>query len=95
MWISVIFKIIISLVIIILGHQIFNYLKDTYSVKKTKDLVGSQIQKYKTILQDIQDKDKDKDKEKIIDASSYQLVEYNSDYVDLRNDLEHFLQEIE
>jgi len=90
MWISVILKIIISLVIIILGHQIWNYLKDTYSVKKTKDLVGSQIQKYKTILQDIQDKEKDKDN----DASCYQLVEYNSDYVDLKKDLEHFLQEM-
>jgi len=92
MWISVILKIIISLVIIILGHQIWNYLKDTYSVKKTKDLVGSQIQKYKTILQDIQDKEKDKEKD--IDASCYQLVEYNSDYVDLKKDLEHFLQEM-
>ena len=31
-------------------HFLWNYIKDTYSTKKTKDLVGSQTQKYKNML---------------------------------------------
>lgn len=101
MWISILLKIIVSFIIIILGHRIWIYLKDTYSVKKTKDLVGSQIQKYKTILNDIQEAEKIKEEEKAtkkenrITEQSSQLVTYNSEYTDLKKDLEHFLQEIQ
>lgn len=49
MW-STIQTIILSLVMIVILHYLWNYIKDTYSVKKTKDLVGSQTQKYKTML---------------------------------------------
>lgn len=93
MWISILLKIIVSFIIIILGHRIWIYLKDTYSVKKTKDLVGSQIQKYKTILNDIQEAEKIR--ENLITEQSSQLVTYNSEYTDLKKDLEHFLQEIQ
>jgi hypothetical protein len=98
MWISIIIKIIVSLIIIITGHQIWNWMKDNYSTKKTKDLVGSQIQKYKTILQDIQDKEKKKDTEHNLQdsISCSQIVEYKSlEYQDLKNDLEIFLKEIQ
>jgi hypothetical protein len=78
--------------IIILGHQLWMYMKDKYSIKKTKDLVGSQIQKYKTILSDIQEKEKEKEKEK---DESYQIVEYHSDYMDVKKDLEDFLRELQ
>lgn len=57
MWISILLKIIISFIIIFIAHHLFIYLKDNYSVKKTKDLVGSQIIKYKTILQNIQERE--------------------------------------
>jgi hypothetical protein len=103
MWISILVKIVISFIIIIIGHHLWLYIKDNYSVKKTKDLVGSQIQKYKTILNDIQEaesKAKEKGdsediKNKMIGES--QLVMYNSDsnYIDLKNDLEHFLLELQ
>ena len=33
------FTVIISIIIIYLGHQLWNYIKDNYSTKKTKDLV--------------------------------------------------------
>jgi|UniRef100_A0A6C0LS28 hypothetical protein len=32
-------------------HSLWNYLKDTYTTKKTKDLVNSQIEKYKKMLE--------------------------------------------
>jgi len=36
-------------------HSIWIYLKDTYSTKKTKDLVNTQIDKYKKIIHDLQE----------------------------------------
>lgn len=42
-------NIIFSLLIIYFCHSGWNYLKDTYSTRKTKDLVNSQIEKYKKI----------------------------------------------
>jgi hypothetical protein len=99
MWISILLNIVISLIIIIVGHQLLIYLKDNYSIKKTKDLVGYQIQKYKTILNDIQQADELKEKGRIELEKEImkESVIYNSDsnYIDLKIDLEHFLQEIE
>lgn len=48
-------NIIISIIIIYLGHQLWIYIKDNYSTKKTKDLVNIQIQKYKKMMKEIQD----------------------------------------
>jgi gas vesicle protein len=36
-------------------HSSWIYLKDTYSTKKTKDLVNTQIDKYKRIIHDMQE----------------------------------------
>jgi hypothetical protein len=52
-------NIIISIIIIILIHYLFNYLKDTYTTKKTKDLVKTQTEKYKTILDEMMNKKSD------------------------------------
>jgi len=48
-------KIILILLGIYLSHSAWNYLKDTYSTKKTKDLVNTQVNKYKQIIQEIQE----------------------------------------
>jgi len=89
MWISIIINIIISFVIIIIGHQIWIYLKNNYSVKQKMDLVGSQTYKYKNILHDIQKKEQSP----IVEST--EIVEYISDYGDLKKDLEQYLQEIQ
>ena len=81
MWILT--TIIISLLIIFIMHQLWDYLKDKYSVKKTKDLVSSQIQKYKTILEEIQTNHSIPNKKE------------EPDSIDLKNDLEVFLQELQ
>lgn len=49
----IIINIIISIIIIYAGQLLWNYLKDNYSKKKTKDLVGSQIEKYKKMVGEI------------------------------------------
>ena len=46
-----IITILISIGIIMSIHSLWNYLKDTYTTKKTKDLVNSQIEKYKKMLE--------------------------------------------
>ena len=43
----------LSLTIIILLHYLWNFLKDNYSTKKTRDLVSSQTHKYKTIIDEL------------------------------------------
>lgn len=48
-----IIKIVLFLSIIYFFHSSWNYLKDTYSTKKTKDLVNTQIEKYKKIAHEI------------------------------------------
>ena len=46
-----IITILISIGIIMSIHSLWNYLKDTYTTKKTKDLVNRQIEKYKKMLE--------------------------------------------
>lgn len=48
-------NIIISIIVIFIGDKIWNYIKNTYSTKKTKNLVNTQIQKYKKIMKGIQE----------------------------------------
>ena len=92
MLISIIMNMIISFVIIMTGHQIWIFLKNNHSVKQKMDLVGSQTYKYKNILHDIQKKEQSKE---IPTTESTELVEYVSDYGDLKKDLEQYLQEIQ
>ena len=46
--------IIIYIILIFLLHLLWNYIKDNYSTKKTKDLVNSQLEKYKKMLSESQ-----------------------------------------
>ena len=54
MWIHILIQIIISFILVVLLHSIYQYLKNTYTTKKTKDLVGFQVQKYQDILKELQ-----------------------------------------
>ena len=47
-------NLIISILVVYSGHCLWNYIKDTYSTKKTKDLVNTQIEKYKKMMKEIQ-----------------------------------------
>jgi len=49
--INLIITIIISFGIILSIQYVWNYIKDNYSTKRTKDLVNSQIEKYKKLLE--------------------------------------------
>jgi len=49
-----IFTVLISLLIILAGHFLWNYLRDNYTTKKTKNLIHGQIEKYQKIIEQIQ-----------------------------------------
>ena len=53
MWLSVLQNIIISMLVIFLAHHLILHLKDSYTIKKTKDLTELQGKKYKTILDEV------------------------------------------
>lgn len=50
MWKYILTNVTLSLAIIYLIHHIWNYLRDNYTTKKTKDLVDFQTKKYKDML---------------------------------------------
>jgi len=62
MWIFL--NIIISLIIIYLCHQLWEYLKNTFSTKITKDLATSQIQKYKQMMEELRESETSTNMEK-------------------------------
>ena len=41
---------LLSIISVILFHSLWEYLKDNYSTKKTKDLVSIQMKKYEKII---------------------------------------------
>ena len=53
MWLSILQNIIISILVIFLAHHLILHLKDSYTIKKTKDLTELQGKKYKTILDEV------------------------------------------
>lgn len=55
MW-KILSFILCSLLLIFGSHFLWNYLKDTYTTKKTKDLVGTQTEKYKQIVNELLEK---------------------------------------
>jgi hypothetical protein len=74
MW-TIFLNIIISIIIIYLGHQLWNYLRDKYSNKITKDLVSSQTQKYKKMMEELQTYEKEIP-DKIEDKMEDELLSY-------------------
>jgi uncharacterized pyridoxal phosphate-containing UPF0001 family protein len=53
MWLSVLQNIIISILVIFLSHHLILHLKDTYTIKKTKNFSELQEKKYKSILDEV------------------------------------------
>jgi DNA-binding transcriptional regulator GbsR (MarR family) len=84
MWKSIIIYMTISLIIIYILHQIWSYIINTYTEKKTNRVIDNQIEKYKEIIENLQQKEK---------VDSYIRREYTKDDSDetMSQDLETFL----
>jgi len=55
MLVSIIQNIVISVIIIFLVHNLVIYFKNSYTTKKTKDVVGFHVQKYRNIMDELQE----------------------------------------
>jgi len=82
-FLQILFQIVLSILIIYSVHQIWTYLKDTYSTKKTRDLVNSQITKYKKMIEEIQANN----------SASKPLFENQEEKETMHNELADFLNE--
>jgi hypothetical protein len=81
MWDSIIFYIIISLLVVYIGHQLWDYIVKYYY--KRKYIVSSQIEKYKSIIDELQEHPK------------IQPINSEDIQIDMQKDLEDFLQTLQ
>ena len=75
MWFTIIQAIAFSLIIIIIIHSFYHNIKDILVPKKTRDLVELQVQKYKDILSDLQEKQNIKKEEEPVEELDYNNME--------------------
>ena len=54
MWLSLCLYIIISITIIVIAHYLLNFLKENLTVTKHRDVFHSQIEKYKNIIEEME-----------------------------------------
>jgi hypothetical protein len=87
MW-KILITITISLLIIISVHYLWNYIKDTYSERKTKDLVGFQTQKYKSILSELIENGREQP-----NTQEKEQILTENDLMNMDNELTKYLQE--
>jgi hypothetical protein len=92
MW-TLLKPVFLSIVIIALLHYLVNYFKDTYTTKKTKDVIGFHVQKYKDILDQYQETQKIN--ESAIPQQSESVTHFLSEHekTAMSNDLQQFLQQ--
>jgi hypothetical protein len=63
MWIWILQNIILSVVIIFLVHNLVTFFKDSYTTKKTKDVVGIHVEKYRSIMDEMKEMNEKEKKE--------------------------------
>ncbi len=80
---QIIKTVILSFILILLSQYLWNYIKDNYSVKKSKDLVGLHTQKYKSILNEYIENTKTKNDNFI--SEEQKMI--------MNNELERFLEQ--
>jgi len=86
---------ILSIVVLFLAHHLIEYMKNTYTVKKTKDIVGIQMQKYKQMVDEIYEKERKQwiaESPNSIKNTTTQLSQ--EDLQTVHSDLDEFMQGI-
>ena len=81
---SIIFTIISCFLIIYLVDQLIHYLRDTYTTKKTKDIVGYQIKKYQNLMDELHES---KQKQEIPDLTSNEVKLTHADLIAMNEEL--------
>lgn len=84
MFFGIVINIIFSVSLIYSGHLFWEYLKDNYGKKHTKDLVNSQIQKYKRIVEELQE-NRSLGSQSIVSISDIERQNMNSELTEFLN----------
>jgi hypothetical protein len=89
MWFNIIKTIVFSLIVIIIIHSLYQHIKDILVPKKTRDLVELQVQKYKDILLELQEKQYIKEEKPEIDYNTMEndLIQFANSQITESNDL--------
>lgn len=87
---SYLFTIIICFLIIYLVDQLIKYLRDIYTTKKTKDIIGHQIKKYQHLMDDFHNQHHN-DIETSINTDTIKLT--NSDLIAMNEELNSMITE--
>ena len=84
MLVWIIQNIVISVIIIFLIHNLVIYFKNSYTTKKTKDVVGFHVQKYRNIMDELQES-AEKEKQVLIREAetAKQQLDNNKEKTDL------------
>ena len=80
---SIILTILVCFFIIYLVDQLIHYLRDTYTTKKTKDIVGYQIKKYQHLMDEMHE---NKQKQHIVQESN-EMKLTNADLIAMNDEL--------
>jgi len=86
---SIVQTIILCLFIIYLADRLLQYLKDTYTTKKTKDIVGNHIKKYQNIMDEFNEQNT-KERE-VVEQPVTKLT--SADLISMNNELEMMIGE--
>ena len=81
---SIILTILVCFFIIYLVDQLIHYLRDTYTTKKTKDIVGYQIKKYQHLMDEMHE---NKQKQHNIAQESNEMKLTNADLIAMNDEL--------
>lgn len=71
---QILITIVFSLFIILGLHYSWNYIKDTYSTKKNKDVIAYQTQKYKEMLEEYIENSKSHEEIQFVDTQQQEIM---------------------
>ena len=83
---SIIITILVCFFIIYLVDQLIHYLRDTYTTKKTKDIVGYQIKKYQHLMDEMHE-NKQKQSTSVFTQESNEMKLTNADLIAMNDEL--------
>tara|TARA_A100001011_G_C14004333_1_gene712785 strand:+ start:445 stop:804 length:360 start_codon:yes stop_codon:yes gene_type:complete len=86
--------ILISLILIILLHYLFNFFKDTLTVPKVKDLIVQPQEKYKNIEIITNQSNKEEGTTSINDLKQSSTEPITNDVNDMKNELKNFFNDL-
>ena len=91
MWSAIIFNGVLSIIIIIIAHQLWEYCKVNYTTQKTKNLVEIQASKYKQIAEDMERNSSPMHSESYLNSSTLVMVDASPKQVPVKIQPSDFL----